>query len=79
MTLDQLREVHRARPFVPFKLQLADGSQVRVPHPEFLWLHPRGGRIVFVAGPRETVKIIDLFLVSCIEVGNAKGNGRRKK
>ena len=79
MTLDQLREVHQARPFNPFRLQLADGNEVRVPDPEFLWFHPRGGRTVFVAGPNETVKIIDVFLVASIEIGGGKARKRRKR
>ena len=79
MTIEQLREVHKARPFTPFRMQLADGNEVKVPLPEFLWFHPRGGRTVFVAGPDETVKIIDLLLVASIELGNGRARKRRKK
>ena len=79
MTIEQLREVHQARPFRPFRLQLADGQEVKVPQPEFLWFHPRGGRTVFVAGTGDNVKIIDLLLVAAIEIGNKRARKRRKQ
>ena len=79
MTIEELREVHQARPFRPFRLQLADGKEVRVPHPEFLWVHPRGRRTVIVGGREDSVKIIDPMLVVSIEVGNGKPKSRPKR
>lgn len=78
MTIDQLREVHRARPFQPFTMQLADGNEVRVPHPEFIWFHPKNARTVIVGLPNGAFKIIDLLLVASIEVGNAKPRRRKR-
>ncbi|MEE9294942.1 MAG: hypothetical protein V3W34_08295 [Phycisphaerae bacterium] len=73
MTIDQLRKVHQATPFRPFTLQIADGNEVHVPHPEFLWFPPQGSRTIFVATPgQEGVKIIDLLLVASIELGDGK-------
>ncbi len=69
MTIEQLRAVHRAQPFRPFTLELADGQKVQVPHPEFL-AFSRSGRTVFVANEDDAVKIIDLLLVTAIQVGN---------
>ena len=78
MTIDQLREVHRARPFQPFTMQLADGNEVSVPHPEFIWFHPKNARTVIVGLPNGAFKIIDLLLVASIEVGNAKPRRRKR-
>ena len=78
MTIDQLREVHRARPFQPFTMQLADGNEVRVPHPEFIWFHPKNARTAIVGLPNGAFKIIDLLLVASIEVGNAKPRRRKR-
>ncbi len=78
MTIDQLREVHRAEPFQPFKLQLANGDEVSVPHPEFLWYPPRASRTIYVAVSDESAKVIDLLLVASIGVGNGKPSERRK-
>ena len=76
MTTEQLRKVHTATPFRPFSLRLADGTNVNVPHPEFLWIHP-GGRTVHVATSDDAAEIIDLLLVTAIEVGN--GTRRRRR
>jgi hypothetical protein len=35
-TIEKLKLPHTARAFRPFDLHLADGSKVRVPHPEAL-------------------------------------------
>ncbi len=78
MTSEQLRKVHQARPFRRFTLRLADGSRLEVPHPEFLWLHPRG-RTAVVATPDDAFEIVDVLLIAAIEVGNGKPRSRRSK
>ncbi len=72
MTIEQLREVRQATPFRPFTLQIADGNEVHVPHPEFLWFPPQGSRTIFVATSDERVKSIDLLLVASIELGDGR-------
>ena len=57
MTVKELREVHQARPFQPFTLELTDGQKVDVPHPEFL-MFSRRGRTVVVAGEDNAFKIV---------------------
>jgi hypothetical protein len=74
MTLDRLKELHHARPFRPFKMHLADGETSTVTHPESLAYSPSGRTIVVVA-PDDSTQIVDLLLVSRIEVA---GNGRRR-
>ena len=69
MTIEQLRSVHDARPFRPFTLHLADGRRVLVPHNEFL-SHSPSGRTVIVFESGESFSIIDLLLVTRIEVHN---------
>ena len=76
MTANQLRAVQNARPFKPFTLSLADGERVKVSHPELLLITP-GGRTVVVATGDDSVRIIDLLLVTEIRVGN--GTGKRPK
>jgi hypothetical protein len=77
MTTDQLEGVHKAQPFKPFVLHLADGTRHSVSHPELMWRTP-GGRTVFVSQGGEKVAIIDLLLVTKITTGNG-ANGRRTK
>ena len=78
MTANQLRAVQNARPFKPFTLSLADGERVKVSHPELLLITP-GGRTVVVATGEDSIKIIDLLLVTEIEVGNGTGKRPRKR
>jgi len=36
MTSKDVRDLIRATPFRPFRLHLADGNSLRVPHPDFI-------------------------------------------
>ena len=77
MTSEQVRTLHRAQPFKPFTIHLADGTSVRVPHPELL-LQTQGGRTIFVNTGGEEVSIIDLLLVTKIVVDNGETKRRRR-
>ena len=71
MTIDELREMHGARPFNPFTLHLADGRQIHVSHPEFL-MQSKRGRTIHVATTNGSFQIIDLMLVVSIETKNGE-------
>jgi hypothetical protein len=73
MTFQQLDNVHRARPFRPFAIHIADDRRFRVSHPEFLSRSP-AGRTIIVHGNDERFSILDLLLVTEIEVDRA-GSG----
>ncbi len=69
MTREQLRKTIRAEPFRPFTIHMGDGRALRVPHPDFVWIHPEGPRTVVVAtGGADDFEIIDLMLVTSLEV-----------
>lgn len=70
MTIEPLQAVHRARPFRPFTLHLADGDKLSVPHAEFL-SHAGKGRTVVVFSDDESFSIIDLLLVTRLEISEA--------
>jgi len=79
MTIQKLIEAHDRRPFQPFTISLADGTSIRVRHPEFL-MRTAGGRTIHVAtGKGEEAEIIDLLLVTKLTVNDkpSKGNGRQ--
>jgi hypothetical protein len=78
MTTDQLDIVHRAQPFRPFTLHLADGTSHNVAHPELIWRTP-GGRTVFVSLGGERVAIVDFLLVTKITRGNGVRRRRRRE
>lgn len=78
MTIEQLRKAHQAKPFKPFTLGTADGREYTVPHPEFLWLIPKG-RTVAVADKDGAAEIIDLLLVASLHFDNGRARTQRRK
>lgn len=78
MTIEQLQNLHRARPFQPFRIHLSDGRQFDVLHPELLW-HPPAGRTIFVATSDEAAEILDLLHVTSLEPLNGDTTPRRKR
>jgi hypothetical protein len=78
MSTEQLRAVHQAIPFKPFTIHVADGRSFRVPHREFLSLSP-GGRTLFVFHDEEAFSILDLLLVTELEVRNGAAAQRRRR
>ncbi len=67
MTAEQLRAMREAHPFRPFTIHLADGGTLTVPHRDFVSQSP-GGRTIIVYRSDESFSIVDLFLVTELEV-----------
>lgn len=67
MTIEQLRNAYSAQPFRPFIIHLADGREIPVRHREFMMAVP-SGRTVVVCQPDDTLNIIDLPLVTDLEI-----------
>ena len=66
MTADDLRSALGAEPFEPFSLTLVTGQQLPVPHPEFLFVHPKG-RSVFVADAVAGGRFVDVMHITSID------------
>ncbi len=67
MTVEQLKNVHGAKPFRPFTVHMGDGRSFRVDHPEFLLRSP-SGRTIVVHQPDDSFSVLDLLLVTELEV-----------
>jgi hypothetical protein len=67
MTADQFRTLLRATPFQPFTMHLADGRHIPVQHRDFVASAP-SGRTAIVYQPDESFHIVDLLLVTDLEV-----------
>ena len=78
MTIDRLRDMYNAQPFQPFVMQMADGRQVPVVHREVIMAAP-SGRTVIVYQPDDTVNIIDLLLVTDLELKPSTNGSRRRR
>jgi hypothetical protein len=77
MTVEQLRTAYTAQPFRPFVIHLADGREVPVVSREFIMAVP-SGRTIVVCQPDDTLNIIDLPLVTDLEL-RPSTNGSRKR
>jgi hypothetical protein len=73
MTIEQVRTFYTAEPFRPFTLHLADGRAIPVVHRKFLAWAP-SGRTEIVYQPDDSFNIVDLLLVTDLEV---KGDGKQ--
>ena len=77
MTIDQLRTYREAQSFQPFIMHLADGREIRVHHREFIMPSP-SGRTVLVYQPDDTLNVVDLLLVTGLEIRSPR-NGSKKR
>ena len=79
MTIEAIRQLYNAATFRPFTIHLADGHHVSVVSREFIAAAP-SGRTVVVLQSDDSMSIIDLFLVTRLEVhATTNGHGKRRK
>jgi hypothetical protein len=48
MVITSMREFNRAVPFKPYQIRMASGECFKVPHPDFVFISPKGSWVVFV-------------------------------
>lgn len=65
MDVNAIREALHARPFQAFRLRLADGRELTVPHPDFVAVSPR--RIVVINPADESTAILEPLLIVWLE------------
>jgi hypothetical protein len=73
MTSEEIHRLWRARPFIPFRMHLADGRSVSVRHPEAMLMGPRS-RLAVVLTPDNVFDHVDLLLVTDVVVGAEVGD-----
>ncbi|HJT35686.1 MAG TPA: hypothetical protein VJ783_26900 [Pirellulales bacterium] len=78
MTIEQIRNYYNATPFQPFAIHLADGRHIAVPSREFMASAPNG-RTIVVYQPDSTANVIDLLLVTDLELKPAANGARRRR
>ncbi len=67
MTVEQLVNVLHAQPFRPFTIHMGDGRSFNVKHQDFL-SRSETGRTVIVHGSNESFSVLDLLLMTDLEV-----------
>ena len=76
MTIEQVKRLYEATPFKPFMMHLADGREIPVRHREFMAFSP-SGRTVVVYQPDDSCDVIDLLLVTSLEIKNGRHSTSR--
>jgi hypothetical protein len=46
MLVETIREFNRAIPFVPYEIRTNGGERLRVPHPDFVFVAPKGAWVI---------------------------------
>ena len=80
MTKEQIRSLYNAVPFEAFRVHMANGRSVDVPHSDFMPLSPTGRRLI-VDKPNDSFEVIDILLVTSVETfpkNGAKSRRRRR-
>jgi hypothetical protein len=77
MKEDEVRSMLQRQPFQPFVIHVADGGAVPVKHVDFVFLAPNG-REVIVYQPNGTWQVLDVPLITRLEISRKNG-GRSKK
>lgn len=80
MTIEKLKRALDAKPFRPFRVNLADGRSIQVRSPEFAFVPPKAERTFWIWGNREDdYTIVDLLLVTSLDFGNGAGQGTARR
>jgi len=72
MTTEQFRSTLRLQPFKPFTIRMADGRTFDIAHPDFVAQSP-SGRTVVVFQADESYNLLDLLLMTEVEVHSSNG------
>lgn len=70
MTREHIRELYDAQLFKRFIIRMADGREIEVRHREFMMISP-GGRTVVLFDPKNRMHILDVMLITELEVIDA--------
>jgi hypothetical protein len=71
MTTEQFKTTLHLQPFRPFTIRMADGRTFQVSHPDFVAQSP-SGRTVIVFQPDESYSVLDLLLMTELQVANGQ-------
>jgi hypothetical protein len=72
MTTEQFKATLHLQPFRPFTIRMVDGRSFGVAHPDFV-AQSQSGRTVIVFQADESYSVLDLLLMSELEVSSANG------
>jgi hypothetical protein len=71
MTTEQFKTALHLQPFRPFTIRMADDRSFEVSHRDFVAQSP-SGRTVIVFQPDESYSVLDLLLMTELQVSNGQ-------
>jgi hypothetical protein len=78
MKIEEVRNLLHAQPFRPFLIHVADGGRIPVKHEDFVALAPTG-REMLVYQPDGTWQVVDVMLVTRLQIIPRNGSKRSSK
>ena len=75
MVIQSIREFNRAVPFVPYEIRMASGQRYEVPHPDFIFISPRGSFVMIVDAKERPHHLSSLL----IESASLRNGARRRR
>ncbi|MFO1496896.1 MAG: hypothetical protein U1G07_00615 [Verrucomicrobiota bacterium] len=67
VNVERLRELVNASPFKPFSVLFPNGEKMRVPHPDYVWIHP-DRRTVIVVNEAGNTRLLNRQLLLGVEL-----------
>ena len=77
MLIDIIREFNRTVPFQPYEIRTNGGERLRVPHPDFVFVAPRG-TWVMVSDERDRPRHISSLLIKEVAPVSGRRSSRKK-
>jgi len=78
MKIEEIRKLLHAQPFRAFTIHVADGGRISVKHEDFVALAPTG-REMIVYQPDGDYQVVDVLLVTRLQVLTKNGANRKHK
>ena len=78
MKIDEVRKLLHVQPFRPFLIHFTKGGRIAVKHEDFIALAPTG-RELLVYQPNGDYQVVDVMLVTRLQVLTKNGAGKSPK
>jgi hypothetical protein len=65
VVIESIRKFNHAVPFVPYEIRIVSGETFEIPHPDFIFVPPKGSYVVVVdpKDPKEAPNHISALLI----------------
>jgi hypothetical protein len=79
VVIESIREFNRAVPFVRYEIHTASGETYEIPHPDFIFVSPRGSYVVVVDSkdPKDVPHHISALLIEGASLRNGQKPRKR--